>query len=438
MPKIKGLVIGAPFSGAGKTLLSCALIKAFREQGFTVSPFKVGPDYIDPGYLTRAAGRPCYNLDPWMVSEAGVKRSFARGARGGEIAVVEGVMGLFDGACGQEGSTAQVAKLLKLPVLLVFPAQKVAGTISALVKGLFEFDPGLEFMGVVLTKVASLRHEKMLLSALEKTGVPVLGVIPRKDEFKLPERHLGLVLAEEVDFEAIDLSSYLDLDQILDRLGKIIFEDLSCPENHPRVTVAVARDEAFSFYYQENLDLLEEAGARLCFFSPLRDPFPKEAQALYLGGGYPELYARKLSAREGLLKTMREKIKSGMPVLAECGGFMFLQKEIKIEGKNYPMLGVLDGVAELSPGLKALGYRTIKTLTKSPLGPEGLLLRGHEFRYSTLAQELSRGFEVFDAWGARKKTFGVVEERLFASYVHLHFGSNPQVTQYLIDQVSRV
>ncbi len=438
MPEIRGLVIAAPFSGAGKTLLACSLIKAFRKRGFSVSPFKVGPDYIDPGYLTQAAGRPCYNLDPWMVSEAGVKRSFARGAKGAEIAVVEGVMGLFDGACGELGSTAHVAKLLNLPVLLVFPTQKVAGTVAALIKGLFEFDSGLEFLGIVLTKVASARHEKILLSALDKAGLPVLGVIPRKDEFRLPERHLGLVLAEEVGFEAFDLSSYLDLDQILDRLGNTVFEDLSRPKDRPRLTIAVARDEAFSFYYQENLDLLEEAGARLCFFSPLRDPFPEEAQVLYLGGGYPELHAQRLSAREDLLKIVRERIKAGMPVLAECGGFMFLQKEIRIKGKGYPMLGVLNGVAELSNRLKALGYRQIKTLTKSPLGPEGLLLRGHEFRYSALAQDLFQGLEVFDAFGVRKKTFGVVEERLFASYVHLHFGSNPQVAQYLVDQVSRL
>ncbi len=438
MPEIKGLVIAAPFSGAGKTLLSCGLIKAFRKRGFIVSPFKVGPDYIDPGYLSQAAGRPCYNLDPWMVSEAGVKRSFARGAKGAEIAVVEGVMGLFDGACGEFGSTAHVAKLLGLPVLLVFPAQRVAGTVAALIKGLFEFDPELEFLGVVLTKVASLRHEKILLSALDKAGLPVLGVVPYRDELRLPERHLGLVLAEEVDLETIDLSSYLDLDQIIDRLGCTEFEDLSLPLGHPRVTIAVARDEAFSFYYQENLDLLEEAGARLCFFSPLRDPFPEEAQVLYLGGGYPELHAQRLSAREGLLKGIKEKIRAGMLVLAECGGFMFLQKEVRIKGKGYPMSGVLEGVAELSTRLKALGYRQIKTLTKSPLGPEGLLLRGHEFRYSALTRDLFRGLEVFDAFGMRKKTFGVVEERLFASYVHLHFGSNPQVAQYLVNQVSRL
>ncbi len=441
MPHVKGLVVAAPFSGGGKTVLSCGIISAWRAQGLQVAPFKVGPDYIDPGHLSQAAGRPCYNLDPWMTGPEGVRHSFARGAQGAERVLIEGVMGLFDGAGGAQGSTAEVAKLLGLPVLLVFPAERVGPTVAALLRGLMDFDPGLKFAGVVLTKVASTRHQRLLTEALAKAKIPLLGCIPRKERLKLPSRHLGLVLAEEssLDLETLgkEIRAHLDLTALEKALGEALFSPPPRPQYPlPEVPVAFARDEAFCFYYQENLDLLQEAGARLLFFSPLRDDFPAEAKALYLGGGYPELHAATLAKRLDLREELRTRLLQGLPVWAECGGFMFLQKALYYQGEEYPMVGALDGIAVVHPKLRALGYRQLTTLSPSPLGPAQTVLKGHEFRYSSLKRPWAQGFTLRDAWGAPVEGQGLVEGSLFTSYVHVHLGSRPEAARYFVAQAA--
>ncbi len=440
MGKVKGLVIAAPFSGGGKTVLSCGLIAAWRAQGLRVAPFKVGPDYIDPSHLAQVAGRPCYNLDPWMTGLEGVRRSFARGAKGADRVLIEGVMGLFDGAGGRGGSTAEVAKLLELPILLVFPAERIGPTAAALLRGLMDFDPGLKFAGVVLTKVASARHQRLLTEALHQARIPLLGVLPRSQELQLPSRHLGLVLAEENSLCLSPLieviKGNIDLKALEKGLDETSFTPLDPPQPRLEVNVACARDEAFCFYYQENLDLLQEAGAKLIFFSPLRDEFPAEAKALYLGGGYPELYAAQLANRADLKSELTARLRQGLPVWAECGGFMFLQKALRYQGEEYPFLGVLDGVAVVSSRLRALGYRSLKTLSPSPLGPQGTLLRGHEFRYSSLEHPEARGFVLTNVWGDPVEAQGLVEGSFFTSYVHLHLGSMPEAASHFVSQAA--
>ena len=434
----KALIVAAPFSGAGKTLISCGLIAAWRQRGLKVAPFKIGPDYIDPGYLSRVAGRPCYNLDSWMLPEEALRRTLARGLKDAEVGVVEGVMGLFDGLeGGKKASTAEIAAKLGLPILLVFHAQGCGGTIAALIKGLTDFDPKLKFSGVVMTGVGSKRHEAILRRALEAIGVKIWGAIPRDKSLTLPSRHLGLVQAQEIQAEffvklAQKFEEYVDIKGLLASLPDISPVPLHFSSVPPRVRLAVAKDEAFSFYYQENLDLLQEAGAELVYFSPLRDPLP-EAQGYYFGGGYPELFLPVLSQREDLWRALRHKVLSkGAPLLAECGGFMALCTGIKKEGRFFRLGGLIPGEVNFSGRLEALGYRIIQPLEENFLlsPPERAL--GHEFRYSRLCQSFQRGFRVKDARGKEIESFGLVESNLFTSYVHLHFASQPQLAENFV------
>ena len=411
----------------------------------------MGPDYIDAAYLARAAGRPCYNLDLFFCPGKSLKQSFSRGTKGAELAIAEGVMGLFDGLGGTpRASTAEVAKTLGLPVVLVLPAQGLSGTAAALLKGLLEFDPHLKFQGLILNQVSSPKHEKLLLQALSGIEIPVIGIIPREEILKLPSRHLGLIQAEEIPFEeqlakiTEKLENLLDLGALLKGLAlpsgafppsDSEKESSRRPEFKKRFYLAVARDRAFSFYYEENLDLLREIGAQLIYFSPLRDPFPEKAEALYLGGGYPELFAEALSRRKDLREEIRRKIEEGLPVLAECGGFMFLLEAIEVGGKVYPMVGAIKGVARMTKGLRALGYRKVRFTRPNFLFPKNLLARGHEFRYSVVLNGKPRGLEVRDAEGNRVETYGWAEANLVASYIHFHFGSSPEALKYFSSQV---
>lgn len=441
----RGIVIAAPWSGSGKTIITCALIRLLKKQGLKVAPFKIGPDYIDPAYLTKAAGRPCYNLDAWMCPGEALHQSFRRGMREADFAIVEGVMGLFDGLGGTtKASTAEVAKELGLPVVLVLPAKSFSGTAAALVRGLIEFDENLKFLGLILNQVGSAKHERFLRRALSEVEIPVIGVIPRDEILGLPSRHLGLVQAEELDFGerleklAEKMVDFIDIEVILNIRSHTLEPEEGFHGDHPfkkRFCMAVARDKAFAFYYRENLDLLMEAGADLIYFSPLKDPFPEKAQALYIGGGYPELFAESLSQRKELLEYLRKRIKEGLPVLAECGGFMFLLEAIETQGKVYPMVGAIKGVARMTKGLRALGYREVRFTRPNFLFPEKALARGHEFRYSVVPNGKLWGLEVKDAEGQRVETYGLAENNLVASYIHFHFGSCPEALKHFVSQI---
>ncbi len=430
--EVYGFLVAAPWSGSGKTIITCALLRALRKKGLEVAPFKVGPDYIDPLFLEKAAGRPCYNLDLFFTPGEALLRSFSRGFKSAEVAVVEGVMGLFDGLSGgKQASSAEVARRLGLPVVLILPASHLAGTAAAIVKGLRDFDPELRFAGIILNQVGSPRHAKILQEALRETSLPLLGIIPREETLRWPSRHLGLVQAMELDLEekleswATLVEKWVDLELLLQEARKKSTLRLSSLPSRPssfQRRVAVALDEAFAFYYRENLDLLVEAGAELLYFSPLRDPFPEKAEALYLGGGYPELFAERLASRKDLLSTLRKKFHEGLPVLAECGGFMFLLEAIKTPEGVFPMVGVIRGIACLETKLQALGYREVRIKVPDSLFPPEHLARGHEFRYSRVLHSEQRGLEVRDAQGEIQQTWGIARENFLASYVHFHFG----------------
>jgi cobyrinic acid a,c-diamide synthase len=444
----RGLVIAGTQSGVGKTTLTLGLLYALARRGLTVQPFKVGPDFIDPGHHTRAAGRVCRNLDGWMLSREANEALFRRQARGADVAVVEGVMGLFDGYDGasEAGSTAQMAKWLGLPVLLVVDARAMARSAAALVHGFASFDPGLNLAGVVFNRIGSPAHLEYLHQAMTSLpGVRCFGGLPRDQELAIPERHLGLATAEDHPLEdaylgrlADRIEGHLDLDGLLEALPRRTLPEESAPAAEPAsVRLGVARDQAFCFYYPENLELLASFGAELVPFSPLTDrELPAGLDGVYLGGGYPELYAEQLSANEALKQALRQGAAEGLPIYAECGGLMYLAREIlDLAGRSHPMAGVLPFTVRMLPRLKALGYREVTLTAPGLLGPIGTTARGHEFHYSEIVGEpigVPCVYRLTPRRGGAAVSEGYSANRVLASYVHLHFGSNPEVARHLV------
>lgn len=452
----RGLVLAGTHSGCGKTSLTLGLLRALTRRGVSVQPFKAGPDFIDPGLHAAACGpggRASHNLDTWMLPEAALRALFARHAHSAQVCVVEGVMGLFDGRGptrdqgGEEGSTAHLAKLLGLPVVLVVDAASQARSVAALVLGFASFDSELKLAGVLLNRVASDSHEGILRRALEPIGVPVLGCLRRNEVAALPSRHLGLVTAG--DAQALDatldaladlVERGVDIPALLEFLPQIA---LPAPEPQaapslvpgPSARIGLARDRAFCFLYAENLRLLVAAGAELVPFSPLADPgLPPGLDGLILPGGYPELAAEELSANAAMRSAVLDFCRSGRPVWAECGGFMYLLEElVDGEGRAWPMCGAIPGRAVMGPSRAALGYRTARTLAPGPLGPAGTQLRGHEFHYSRaegLAGE-SAAWSLEASGGALARD-GWASGGLLGGYFHAHLASNPLAAESFV------
>ena len=439
------VVVAGTHSGAGKTTVASGLMAAFARKGRKVAPFKVGPDFIDPSYHALASGRPGRNLDAFLSGSELVAPLFEHGARGADISVIEGVMGLFDGKTGggEMASTAHVAKLLGAPVLLVVDAGSMARSVAAMVHGYATFDPDLRVAGVILNRVGSPVHEGILREALAPLGIPVLGVLRRDREISTPDRHLGLVPVAERRAEA---------EQALDRLGEVISRscDLDAisrlaasaeglnaaawapespdPEPSP-VRVVVATGPSFSFLYRENLELMEGAGAEVVMFDPTSDgDLPQGTDALYLGGGFPEAYAEALSANEPLKGRIREFAGSGRPVVAECGGLLYLCRELD----GHAMCGVLDAGARMTSRL-SLGYREARAAADSPLAEAGETVRGHEFHYSAVEP----GAGVFPlaspAWElAGRGEEGFVSGGVCASYLHTHWAAKPGLARRFV------
>lgn len=443
------LTIAAPASGCGKTTITLALLAALRRRGLTVAPFKVGPDFIDPGHHARACGRTSRNLDGWMCGQAWVRQSFARGCVGADLALIEGVMGLFDGAAGDSevGSSAEVAKWLQSPVILVIDARAQARSAAATLQGFARFDPQLPIAGVIFNRVGSPGHAEMLRQAVASVpGLPpVLGCLPRSAELALPERHLGLVTAEDAGCDqsffgrlADWIEAHVDLDALL-RVAAPASPPAPLPEGEGKlgkaaspVRIAVARDAAFCFYYPDNLELLAAAGAQLVFFSPLTDgKLPAGIDGLYLGGGYPELHAAQLSANLPLREEIASAAKAGLPIYAECGGFMYLSAAID----ELPMVGIFPARARMLPQRKALGYREVTLSADSPLGPAGTKARGHEFHYSELElpAAIPRCYRLSRRQGEAVGSEGYRIGNVLGSYVHLHFGSNPHLPKNFVE-----
>ncbi|MGV9289663.1 cobyrinate a,c-diamide synthase [Streptomyces sp. NPDC003719] len=488
------LVVAAPSSGSGKTTVATGLMAALAARGLAVSPHKVGPDYIDPGYHALATGRVGRNLDAYLCGPELVGPLFAHGARGCDIAVVEGVMGLYDGAAGEGelASTAQVAKLLRAPVVLVVDASSQSRSVAALVHGFVSFDPEVRIGGVILNKVGSDRHEALLREALDSVGVPVLGVLRRAPQVDVPSRHLGLVPVAERGASAVEAVAAMaaqvadgcDLEALAglargagalpcaawDAAEALVSSPpppLPSPTlgraraggppstsgaaapgsplsalNGPRprtpegpvitgpgVRVAVAGGAAFTFSYAEHSELLAAAGAEVVAFDPLRDEeLPDGTAGLVIGGGFPEVYAGELSANEALRKSVAELVLSGAPVAAECAGLLYLCRELD----GLPMCGVLDASGRMSERL-TLGYRDAVAVSDSVLAAAGTRMRGHEFHRTVVEP----GAGAAPAWGMRapeRRVEGFVERGVHASYLHTHWASEPGVARRFVER----
>lgn len=500
------LMVAGERSGVGKTTVVLMLLSALRRGQFglfgsrdgqpvSIQSFKVGPDYIDPLFHRYVTGRPCYNLDPVLTSEEAVQRCFAT-HQAADCVIVEGVMGLFDGTAwtapgskpwGQNSqfdqpqpsgfaSTAHVAKLLQLPVLLVIDCSRLSGSVAAIAQGYRSLDPAVAVVGIVLNRVGSDRHLHLLKSALEPLKIPILGVLHRHREIELPHRHLGLVPTDELP----------ELEAQLARLAAIATTAFDWPQLWPllqalpavqpapesrrspatvsasvsatkRVRIAVARDRAFNFYYAENLELLEQAGAELVFWSPLEDyQLPPDLQGLYFGGGFPEVFAQQLSANQAVRQAVRQLIQAGIPTWAECGGLMYLCAALRdLAGDTWPMVGPMVGpLADWPPTTAVmdrltLGYRRAVALGSSPLLMAGEEVWGHEFHHSRLETEpgvqpgapcrdsTPGSTALFELWGndwVGARTEGIGRPHIHASYVHLHWGDRPHIAQRFVAQ----
>ena len=445
------IVVAGTGSGVGKTTVATGLMAALRARGHAVQGFKVGPDYIDPSYHSLACGRPGRNLDAVLCGPELVGPLFRHGAAGASVAVVEGVMGMFDGASGRGelASTAQVAKLLVAPVALVVDARAMARSAAAVVLGFARYDPEVRIAGVILNRVGSDGHEALLREAIAPLGVPVLGVLRREDALAVPERHLGLVPAGErrgqadrwVESAAAAVAAGVDLDGLV-RLargaGPAPGPDWSpggaIGEGRERARVAVARGPAFGFHYQENLELLSAAGAELAEFDPLHDEtLPDGAGALVLAGGFPEAFGETLAENAALSAGVAAFARSGRPVVAECGGLLYLCREL--DGR--PMCGVIPATARMTTGL-SLGYRAAVATVNSACWRAGEEVHGHEFHYSRVTPEPSPGRE---AWAMRARAEawreGFAEGNVHASYLHTHWAATPAAARRLAAEAAR-
>lgn len=452
---VSRVMIAGTHSGAGKTSVALGLLRALQRRGLVVQPFKVGPDFLDPLLHTEAVhsagSRISRNLDSWLLPPTTVVELFARAAEAADVAVIEGMMGLYDGLDGRSdaGSTAEVAKLLSVPVILVLDTAGAVRSAAAAAMGFVGFDPEVTIAGVIADRVGGSRHAHWLQEALQTAGIPLVGALPWDDRLRLPERHLGLVPATApatrgtVEALADAVEAHVDVDAVLRaaRLapplivpGPLCFPPMSVPQT---VTIGVARDDAFSFYYQDGLDLLASRGARLVFFSPLHDRSLPTVQGLYLGGGFPEEHAHALAENTRMRTQLKEAIASGMPVYAECGGMMYLGEQlVDADGHEYPMAGVLPVITTMQPRLAALGYVTLTATADTLLLLKGERVRGHEFHFSTvkpLVAAATFGLASEGGVGMGQGLDGICTATLLASYTHLHFAAAPVMAERFVE-----
>lgn len=425
MTGIPRILIAGTHSGCGKTTVASGVMAALTARGLTVQPFKVGPDFIDPSHHTRICGRPSRNLDPFMMGEDTVRSTFCNAAKGADIAVIEGVMGMFDGLDGSDlASTAHVAKVIGAPVLLVIDAKGMSGSVHALIKGFLEFDPEVSIAGVIFNRIGSPRHRTMIEAAL---GVPVFGWIPKREDLMLGSRHLGLVMAHESGGmgkfgEIVEDSCDLDMIHAAAKnvqTVKSVSKDSGRSET--RAKIGIARDEAFCFYYQDNIESLHRAGAEILFFSPLSDKLP-EVDALYLGGGYPELHLPGLESSP-CTPAIKRAADNGMAIYGECGGLLYLTREIA-DGKSHRMCDILPASSEMTKRVQALGYVVGRTNAGHPsFLSQQVDVRGHEFHYSRVLPDRDASFAITLSRGKGIDTDKdwLVSGETIGSYTHAYF-----------------
>ncbi|XJZ28669.1 cobyrinate a,c-diamide synthase [Bacillota bacterium Lsc_1132] len=438
------LVIAGTGSGVGKTTLTIGLMSALRKKGYTVQGFKCGPDYIDPTYHTAVTGRVSRNIDSWMLNHEMVKEIVIRASVGADISIIEGVMGFFDGKnpINNNGSTAEISIITESPVVLVVNCASMARSAAAIVKGFQEFLKETHIVGVIANRVGSEGHYKIVKTAIEQEcGIPVVGYLKKDPDFSIPERHLGLIPSVERG----------ELNPFFDKLGDLVLETIDIDSLYElanvspleikesqfkrrekeTVRIAVARDAAFNFYYQENLEMLEAAGAELVEFSPLMgEMLPDRVDGLYIGGGFPEEFAEELAKKTEVKRSIQTAIEKGLPTLAECGGFMFLTEFLETtDEKSYEMVGIIPGKVKMQTKLAALGYREITSEEGNFLLNGNLKARGHEFHYSTFhpKTEIRHAYQTKGMRGYKQE--GYMQGSLIAGYTHFHFGSCPELIE---------
>ena len=439
-------LIAGTSSGVGKTTITLGIMEALKNRGYIVQPYKVGPDYIDTAYHSKVTGRKSRNLDSYMLEDEKVKYLFNRAREDAEIAVVEGVMGLYDGkgASIKHCSSAAMAKLLKLPVILVINAKAMAASSAAMVLGYQLIDPEVKIVGVIANQVKTESHFKLVKEAIESyCNIPVLGYFPPNESLSLPSRHLGLVPSSELEAleavftqlgEAVEKS--IDLDKLLELCqGEVVeseFKPMIWQDRRLKV-VAVAYDEAFNFYYEDNLELLRDLGVRLTFFSPLRDETLPACDFVYIGGGFPEVFAKQLEANDKIRKALKKAHESGIPIYAECGGLMYLgERLVDLEGSSFEMVGIFEGESRMTKGLKRFGYCYGEATEDTILSRKGTVLRGHEFHHSEFfssekavyRMKKNKTDDEDKAWLG-----GYSKGHTLASYLHLHFYSHLEAVE---------
>jgi cobyrinic acid a,c-diamide synthase len=450
------LIIAGTSSGVGKTTVTLAILAALRQRGRRVQPFKAGPDFIDPGHHTAATGRPSRNLDGWMLGADLNRAIFTKAAVDADISIIEGMMGLFDGSSpvNEIGSTAEIAKQLDAPVLLVIDGSAMARSAAAMVSGYAQFDPALRVAGVLFNRVSSEGHYQLLKEAVElHTNVAVVGYLRPDQAVTITDRHLGLVTAMEqgtgelydrlakAAAETIDLDLVEALAQSAGNLEASSVSPSVMRRAEKPVRVGVAYDPAFCFYYQDNLELFEAAGAEVVKFSPLNDQVLPDVTMLYLGGGYPELYGEKLTGNVAMREAIRSFAERGGTIYAECGGMMYLTQAIRdFKGQSHDMVGLFPAEAVMKKSGLTLGYRTVELSQTCILGVSGVIARGHEFHYSTLVPRgpLDFACSLSDARGDSKGRDGLVLGNVLALYTHLHFASQPTLAAALVDSARRI
>jgi cobyrinic acid a,c-diamide synthase len=450
------ITIAALKGGSGKTILSLGLISSWLRKGHTVAPFKKGPDFIDAGWLAFAARRPCHNLDPFLMTREQIMDSFLTHSADAEISVIEGNRGLYDGL-DLDGccSTAELGRMLRSPVVVIVDVTMVTRTAAALVMGCQRFDPELKIAGVILNKVAGARQESLVRSSIERyCGIPVVGAVPKLRGDSFPERHMGLIPCQERQFaenavdwaakvveENLDLAALWKLAHDSDPLNDdaLITRAFDRPPVSPRI--GIVRDSSFWFYYPENLDQIKDLGATLIEVDSIRDRSLPDLDALYIGGGFPETQAGALADNKAFKVALKQRIEEGLPVYAECGGLMYLGDYLLVDGKTYPMAGVLPVSFVLEKKPQGHGYTVLEVLRQNPYYEVGETLRGHEFHYSKAVMEDSERakavFKVLRGWGLDGERDGLCRKDLLATYTHLHAGGHRTWAKSLIGRASR-